>query len=94
MREQLTALTDVRPSVIVQVLPFSAGTHEAIGGPFTVMRLPGEPDIAYSDGWSQGQIIDTPSEVIRAHHAFEQLAALALPPDLSVEMIQVCAEEA
>jgi hypothetical protein len=58
------------------------------------MRLPDEPDIAYSDGWSHGQLIDTPADVLRAQHAFEELAALALPPNLSAEMIEAYAEEA
>ncbi|MEV5707776.1 Scr1 family TA system antitoxin-like transcriptional regulator [Actinoallomurus sp. NPDC052274] len=49
--------------------------------------------MAYSDGWSQGQMIDTPGEVLRAQRAFEQLAALALPPDLSAEMVRAYVEE-
>jgi hypothetical protein len=93
MRQQLTALTTPRHSVTVQVLPFSAGNHDSIVGPLTVMRMPGEPDIAYTDGWAQSQVIDTPAEVFRAHQAFQQLAALALPPDMSAEMIQAYAEE-
>jgi hypothetical protein len=93
MRGQLTVLTAQRPHVTVQVLPLSAGAHESIDGPLTLMRLPGEPDVAYADGWARGQVIDTPEEMLRAQQAFEQLATLALPPDMSVDMIEACMEE-
>jgi transcriptional regulator with XRE-family HTH domain len=94
MREQLQTLTAPRRNITIQVLPFSACLHEAIDGPITIMCLPEEPDVAYSDGWSRGQLIDTPGEVLRAQRAFQHLAALALPPDLSAEMIESYAEEA
>jgi hypothetical protein len=58
-----------------------------------LIRLPGEPDVAYADGWARGQVIDTPEEMLRAQQAFEQLATLALPPDMSVDMIEACMEE-
>lgn len=61
MREQFGTLVDHRPSVTIQVLPFTAGLHESLGGPLTVMRLPNEPEVAYADGWAGGQIIDTPT---------------------------------
>ncbi len=93
MRGQLTALTTPRPSVTVQVLPLSVGSHDSVGGPLIIMRLPDEPDVAYADGWARDQVIDTAAEVFRAQQAFEQLAALALPPDMSTEMIQAYAEE-
>ncbi|GAB3960567.1 hypothetical protein GCM10029978_010190 [Actinoallomurus acanthiterrae] len=93
MREQLASLCEARPNVTIQVLPFSAGNHDAMVGPITIMRLPDEPDVAYADAWPEGQIIDTPAEVFRAQQAFEQIATLALPPDLSKEMIQAYLEE-
>jgi transcriptional regulator with XRE-family HTH domain len=93
MRDQFAKLTEPRSSVTVQVLPLSAGTHDSVGGPLTVMRLADEPDLAYADGWARGRLIDTPAEVFRAQQAFEQLTALALPPDMSAEMIQAYAEE-
>ncbi|MCO5968108.1 helix-turn-helix domain-containing protein [Actinoallomurus soli] len=93
MREQLTALTVPRPNLTLQVLPFSAGAHDAVGGPLLLLSIPDEPEVAYADGWARGQLIDTPAEILRARRSFEQLAALALPPDMSAEMIQAYAEE-
>ncbi|MGH3374046.1 MAG: Scr1 family TA system antitoxin-like transcriptional regulator [Actinoallomurus sp.] len=93
MRAQLRALTVRRQHVTIQILPFWAGTNEFVGGPLTLLHIPGEPDVAYADGWAHGLVIDTPAEVLRAERAFEQLAALALPPDMSVEIIQAYVEE-
>jgi hypothetical protein len=93
MRAQLSALVATRPYVTVQVLPLSTGAHQSIDGPLTIMRLPDEPDVAYADGWARGQVIDTPEEVFRAQQAFAQIAALALPPDISAELIEACMEE-
>jgi hypothetical protein len=93
MRDQLRSLATSRANVTVQVLPFSTGAHESVGGPLIILQLPGEPAVAYADGWARGQVIDTPAEVLRAQRAFQQLATLALPPDMSAEMIRSYAEE-
>jgi hypothetical protein len=93
MRDQLDALTRPRKNVTVQILPFSAGANDFISGPLTILRLPDEPDVAFADNWAHGLVIDTPAEVLRAEQSFEQLAALALPPDMSAEMIHAHAEE-
>jgi hypothetical protein len=93
MHGQLAALTSPLPHVTVQVLPLSAGSHESTAGPLTVLHVPNEPDVAFADGWARGQVVDTPEDVFRAQQAFEQLAALALPPDMSAELIEACMEE-
>ena len=93
MHEQLCALTMPRGAVTIQVLPFSTGAHDSVGGPLLILQLPDEPDVAYADGWARGQLIDTPAEVLRAQQTFQQLAALALPPDMSAELINAYAEE-
>lgn len=93
MREQLGELAAPRRSVTIQVLPFASGAHAAVEGPLRVMRIPDEPDVAYADGWSRGQVVDHPGEVLRAQRAFDHVAAVALPPDVSAELIQAYAEE-
>jgi len=93
MREQLGALIQPRQNVTVQVLPFTAGQNDAVGGPIRILRLRDEPEIAFADGWARGLIIDTPAEIFRATQAFEHIAGLALTPDMSVEMIQAHMEE-
>jgi hypothetical protein len=89
MHDQFAALTAPRESVTIQVLPFSAGVHDSLGGPLIILRLPNEPDVVYADGSARGQVVDTQAEVFRAQEAFDQLATLALPPDMSAEVISV-----
>ena len=49
VREQLKHLIEVadHPAVTLQILPFSAGAHSAMGGPFTILRF-AEPDLRMS----------------------------------------------
>jgi len=93
MRDQFTTLASPRQNVTVQVLPFSTGVHDSVGGPLIILRLPDEPDVVYADEWARGQVVDTQAEVFRAQEAFGQLTTLALPPDMSAEMITAYAEE-
>jgi transcriptional regulator with XRE-family HTH domain len=46
MRAQLRYLIEMcdHPAVTLQILPFSAGSHRAMGGPFTILRYT-EPDL-------------------------------------------------
>ena len=46
MRAQLRHLIEMcdHPAVTLQILPFSAGSHRAMGGPFTILRYT-EPDL-------------------------------------------------
>src|SRR6201994_2611249 len=46
MRAQLLHLIEMcdHPAVTLQILPFSAGAHRAMGGPFTILRYT-EPDL-------------------------------------------------
>lgn len=51
MRAQLARITELAalPHVSVQVLPFSAGVHPAMEGPFRILGFPGpdDPDVVY-----------------------------------------------
>jgi DNA-binding XRE family transcriptional regulator len=95
MRDQLAALVEAaqRPNVTLQVLPVAAGEYDALAGPIILLRLPDEPEVSYAEGYAPGQLLDTPAEVFRTRQSFQQLAALALPPDISVEMIQACVKD-
>lgn len=93
MHQQLATLLTPSRNVTLQVLLLSAGAHDCADGPLTVLRLPNEPDIAYADGWAGGHLLDTPAEVFRAQQSFEQLAALALPPEMSLATIATYMEK-
>jgi transcriptional regulator with XRE-family HTH domain len=97
MRGQLHALVDAsrRPNVDIRVLPFAAGTHAGLDGPFIILGFPEEiaPDVAYvgtriGDGYAEDA-----ATVRRIKVDFEALQAAALPPKESLERIAAIIEE-
>ncbi|MFC8449258.1 Scr1 family TA system antitoxin-like transcriptional regulator [Kitasatospora sp. NPDC057223] len=95
MRAQLESLITAaeRPSTVVQVVPFSAGLHAGVGGPFSALTLDEGPSIVYVDGFLQGQILADPAQVKAAARAYDLLTAVALPPDASIDLIAAVAKE-
>ncbi|CAM3611521.1 helix-turn-helix transcriptional regulator [Nocardiopsis gilva] len=53
------------PNVDVQILPFSAGSHAALGAPFTILDFPDPLDlpIVYVETASDGLFLEDPDEV-------------------------------
>src|SRR5262249_7749050 len=66
MRAQLDALIQAaqRPNVTLQVLPFAAGLHPAMYGPFRIFRFDAhdQPDIVYGESMTSAWYIDKPDE--------------------------------
>jgi transcriptional regulator with XRE-family HTH domain len=97
MRAQLHALIDAarRPNVDIRVLPFAAGTHAGLDGPFILLGFPEDiaPDVAYvgtriGDGYAED------AATVRAIRVdFEALHAAALPPEESLERIAAITKE-
>lgn len=83
MREQVRHLIGMaaHPAVTVQVLPFDVGGHAALGGSFTVLRLPGpDPrDVVYLEQLSGAEYLDEPAAVDSYLRIMDQLAATARP---------------
>ncbi|MER7000624.1 helix-turn-helix transcriptional regulator [Streptomyces sp. NPDC000410] len=79
--------------IIVQVLPFGAGAHPAMGGALKLMSFDDAPPLVYFEGPGTGQLEDDPATV--AHHqlAYDLLAASALSPEESLALIESVAED-
>ncbi|MFE7209729.1 Scr1 family TA system antitoxin-like transcriptional regulator [Streptomyces sp. NPDC001698] len=90
MREQLERLLEAasEPHVTVQVLPFDQGEHDAMGGSLTVLTLPDESEVAYTEGAHYGQLIEDAAEVRSFALTYDRLRAAALPPLMSLDMIR------
>ncbi|WP_405912366.1 helix-turn-helix transcriptional regulator [Streptomyces sp. NBC_00963] len=90
MRAQLNRLLEAaaEPHITVQVLPFSQGEHDVMGGSLTVLGLPDGAEAAYTEGAHYGQLIEEPEEVRRFALTYDQLRAVALPPLMSLDMIR------
>ncbi len=83
-RQQLDHLTEMAhlPHVDLQVLPFSAGPHVAMGQTFRVVRFPGDEaglDFVYLENDRGALYLERPADVDRFQTIFTQLTAAALP---------------
>lgn len=83
MRDQISALIDATamPNVRLQVIPFSAGPHPAMYGPFHIFRfqLQELPDIAYSESLVGGVYFDERDDVSTFLEALDRMCAQAAP---------------
>jgi transcriptional regulator with XRE-family HTH domain len=97
MRRQLHRLAEAsqQAAVRLQVLPFSAGAHRGIAGPFAILGFsPGSADsVVYCDGMTGGVFRTRPDELRSYDEAFEALQSSALDPATSVEFLNVAARE-
>ncbi len=83
MRDQVAALVRATelPNVRLQVMPFAAGPHPAMYGPFHIFRfqLQELPDIAYSESLVGGVYFDDRDDVSTFLEALDRMCAQAAP---------------
>src|SRR6201996_6645848 len=83
MRAQLRHLIDMcdHPAVTLQILPFSAGAHRALGGPFTILRYtePDLRDVVYIEQLTSALYLDKPTEVDAYLEVIEEVCLQADP---------------
>jgi hypothetical protein len=83
MREQLRHLLDMcdHPAVTVQILPFSAGAHRAMGGAFTILRYtePDLRDVVFIEQLTSALYLDKPAEVDSYLEVIEEVCLQAEP---------------
>jgi transcriptional regulator with XRE-family HTH domain len=97
MREQLQRLVAERDrgNVIVQVLPFSAGEHPAMNGPFDLLDFPEIEDlgVVYVENMANALLLEKPEELRLYTEAFDYVSAAALGPRESRDMLISLAAE-
>ena len=83
MRHQLDHLLELSslPNVTIQVLPFGAGAHPAMGNPFAILGFPerADPDVVYVADLTSCLYVENIEEVDRHNLIFNHLRAAALP---------------
>ncbi|GGL95470.1 MULTISPECIES: DUF5753 domain-containing protein [Micromonospora] len=97
MKAQLRRLIDVSElaTVELQILPFAAGAHAAMGGPFTLLDYADpllDPTVVYLDNDSSTLLLEEEKQVVRYRLVFDHLRAKALDPDESTAFLARVAE--
>jgi transcriptional regulator with XRE-family HTH domain len=79
----------------VRVIPFRAGEHAGLSGPFTLLDFEGGlPDILYLDaGRGAIELISNDGQAVEYRDNFEKLLETALSTEDSLEFIRAAAEE-
>ncbi|MFG2992732.1 Scr1 family TA system antitoxin-like transcriptional regulator [Streptomyces sp. NPDC048257] len=94
MTEALKHITALIRShrIIVQVIPFRAGAHAAMGGSLQLLASDDGPTLAYVQGNGTGQLFDDPATVSRHSLTYDLLTASALSPAQSLALIESVVE--
>ena len=98
MRGQIARLLEAcaHPAIEIQILPFVAGAHAAMGGPFTILDYADpklDPTIVYVDNDATTALLEEEEQVARHRLVFDHLRAKALDPDKSGDFLTRVAEE-
>lgn len=82
------------PHVTIQVVPFTAGAHPGMEGPFLILGFPepADPEVVYVDSTSGGFFLELAPDVRRYTLMFDHLRAAALKPDDSLSLIEKAGE--
>src|SRR6266704_2693014 len=82
MRAQLEHVLDLSSlkNVAMQVIPFGAGAHPAMGRPFVILAFPerADPDVVYLEDLTSALYVENVVEVDRYNMFFNHLRATAL----------------
>jgi transcriptional regulator with XRE-family HTH domain len=94
-RAQLEHLLDLGSlaNVSIQVMPFNAGIHAAIDGPFVVLTFDGYPDVLYMEHLMGCIYLEKPAETTHGKVVFDHLRASALNTGDSATLIREAAAE-
>jgi len=99
MPAQLNHIADLaeRDDVVtVRIIPFSAGAHLGLEGPFTILEFDGDlADVLYLEGRPGASLMITGEDerIAEYRDTFELLLEQALPADQSIALIRTAAED-
>ncbi|MEW1631933.1 DUF5753 domain-containing protein [Streptomyces sp. NPDC089173] len=93
--EQLEALLEwqKRPNVTLQLLPFSAGLHDLMGGSLTVLWLANGKAVAYLEGSKSGELVEDSGRVEELRLSYDLQRDKALSPEQTTEFIEQLVKE-
>ncbi|MCO6009257.1 helix-turn-helix domain-containing protein [Actinoallomurus purpureus] len=90
MHEQLGRLVELGrlANVSIQVLPYRAGVHAAIDGPFVLLAFDGYPEVLYIEHLMGCVYLEKPGETARGSVVFDHLRTSALNTGDSAALIE------
>src|SRR5262249_14913349 len=95
LRRQMLRLIEMseRPTITIQVLPFSVGAHPALNGSFILLEFANGADqpLAYSEGITGGVFRNKTENIRHYRLSFEALRELSLSPEESLEAVAAVA---
>lgn len=97
MRGQLEYLAETveQSNVTLQVLPYAAGAHAGLSGPFVLFsyNVPNDTGIVFLENLTSSLYLETPDEVANYTLVFDALRSSALNPADSLDFVTAVAEE-
>ena len=91
IRDQLRHLTGAAhmPNVTFQILPFAAGAHGGMIGPFMILGFPhsADPDVIHLEFPTGDLYLDSADQVLRYTELFDRLQNAALSSDESAAFL-------
>ncbi|MFF4592408.1 helix-turn-helix domain-containing protein [Amycolatopsis sp. NPDC001319] len=76
-----------RSNVVLQVVPFSAGGHPGLEGPFLLLEFVDEPSLAYAETVGASSFLEDEGPIARVKRGWKGLIAVALSPQDSARLI-------
>jgi transcriptional regulator with XRE-family HTH domain len=96
MHEQCQHLLEIGRNhhrVVIQVLPFEAGSSAFLSSTVIQMSFSDAPPVAYTESAYTGQLIEEPRLVAQYHRAYDLIRAAALSPKASLALIESLAKD-
>lgn len=97
MRRQLRRLIEVadKPNISLEVIPFTAGLHPGMKGPFEIIEFadPSDSEIVYLESPRGDIFSDVPEETSKYREDFARLGKASLGPQGSLARIAKAADE-
>jgi transcriptional regulator with XRE-family HTH domain len=96
-RRQFMHLVDVakQSNVTIRVVPFTAGLHPGMKGPFEIVQFEDTPDenLVFLEGPSDDIIHDAPTETRKYLDDFKHITEISLGPSESLDRLRAAARE-
>ncbi|WP_040827721.1 helix-turn-helix domain-containing protein [Nocardia jiangxiensis] len=93
--EHLVRMTEDNLRVTIQVLPYSAGGHAALGGSFTMLRFAEDelPDMVYTEQLTSSLYLDRQNDLENYRRVMDRISVQAETPDRSREILRAAAAQ-